>query len=164
MRYFVLFLVGAIIGGVATFYFFVGAPRIKQFHTGAAVAAPEAAGDPPGTAILTLDEKFFDAVLGTVFHDLSAPSFRLGALHHVPLMDAPNGARYVTTQAGGCANQVTIAQEAGGVRTGVQLQNGQINAPIVFSGSYNAMGNCMNFNGTAQAHVTLTFKAEDQTL
>src|SRR2546423_13612176 len=110
MRYFLLFLVGLIVGGVATFYFFVGPPHIKQLHTGASVQAPEAAGDPPGTAVLTLDEKFFDAVLGTVFHDLSAPSFRLGALPHVQT-DARNDAQFITTQAGGCVNQVTIAPE-----------------------------------------------------
>jgi hypothetical protein len=163
MRYFMLFLLGLVVGGVATFYFFVGPPHIKQLHTGAAVAAPEAAGDPPGTAILTLDEKFFDAVLNTVFHDLSAPSFRLSAVRPDQTTTLA-GAQFVNTQ-GGCTNQVTVAQAgAGGVRTGVQLQNGQINAPIVFSGSYNAMGNCMNFNGTAQAHVELSFKQADQTL
>jgi hypothetical protein len=162
MRYFLLFLVGLVIGGVATFYFFVGPPHIKQLHTGAALAAPDAAGDPPGTAVLTLDEKFFDTALDTIFRDLNAPSFRLSNARP-DQTDAHNGAQFITTQ-GGCVNQVTVARDAGGVRTGVQLQNGQINAPIVFSGSYNALGNCMNFNGTAEAHVELSFKAEDQTL
>lgn len=160
MRYFLLFLLGLVVGGIATFYFFVGAPRVKSLHTGAAVQAPDAAGDPPGTAVLTLDEKFFDALLGTIFRDLSAPSFRLGALRPD---ETGAGVQFVNTQ-GGCTNQVTVAQEANGVRTGVQLQNGQINAPIVFSGNYNAMGNCMQFSGTAQAHVELRFRAEDQTL
>src|SRR5205085_11612731 len=131
MRYFILFLLGLIIGGVATFYFFVGPPHIKALHTGAAVAAPDAAGDPPGTAVLTLDEKFFAAVLDTVFRDLNAPSFRLSATRPAQT-DAHDGGQFITTQAGGCVNQVTVAREAGGVRTGVQLQNGQMNAPIVF--------------------------------
>src|SRR5205085_8434552 len=161
MRYFLLFLVGLIIGGVATFYFFVGPPHIKQLHTGAAVAAPDAAGDPPGTAVLTLDEKFFDAALDTIFRDLNAPSFRLSTAR--PDIHSHDGGQFITTQ-GGCVNQVTVARDASGVRTGVQLQQGQINAPIVFSGSYNAFGNCQNFNGTAEAHVELSFKAEDQTL
>jgi hypothetical protein len=162
MRYILLFLLGLLVGGVATFYFFVGAPRVKGLHTGAVVQAPDAAGDPPGTAVLTLDEKFFDTLLGTIFRDLSAPSFRLAALPPAPT-DTRTGARFFTAQ-GGCTNQVTVAQEGNGVRTGVQLQNGQINAPIVFSGSYNAMGNCMNFSGTAQARVELRYRAEDQTL
>src|SRR5437868_198527 len=166
MRYFLLFLLGLIIGGVATFYFFVGPPHIKALHTGAAVAAPDAAGDPPGTAVLTLDERFFAAVLDTVFRDLSAPSFRLSTTRP-DHRDAHTGAQFITTQAGqagGCVNQVTVARDANGVRTGVQLQNGQINTPIVFSGSYNAFGNCQNFNGTAEAHAELSFKAEEQTL
>ncbi len=163
MRYVILFLLGLVVGGVATFYFFVGAPRSKAQHTGAALAAPDAAGDPPGTAVLTLDEKFFDTLLNTVFHDLNAPSFRLAALELDPR--APGGVQFITTQAGGgCTNQVTVAQEGNGVRTGVQLQNGQINAPIVFSGSYNTMGNCLNFQGSAQAHIELHYRAEDQTL
>ena len=162
MRYVLLFLVGLIVGGIATFYFFVGAPRIKQAQTGAAVQAPDAAGDPPGTAILTLDEKFFDTLLNTVFRDLNAPSFRLGALQGGPSVDNQSGAQFVKTQ--GCTNQVTVALEGNGVRTGVQLQQGQISAPIVFSGSYNAMGQCMNFNGAAQAQVELRYKADEQLL
>jgi hypothetical protein len=164
MRYVLLFLVGLVVGGIATFYFFVGAPRIKGAlaHT-ATVQAPEAQGDPPGTAILTLDEKFFDTLLDSVFRDLHAPSFRLGALHDVPSFNNQTGAQFITTQ-GGCANQVTVARESNGARTGVELQNGQINAPIIFSGTYNTFGNCLNFNGAARASVELRYKADEQLL
>ncbi len=158
MRYILLFVLGLVVGGVATFYFFVGAPRIKQTQTGAVVQAPDAAGDPPGTAILTLDEQFFDTLLSTVFRDLNAPSFRLGA----QAGNDQTGAQFVNAQ--GCTNQVTVAREGNGVRTGVKLQNNQISAPIVFGGSYNAMGQCLNFNGAAQAQVELRYKADEQTL
>lgn len=160
MRYVLLFLLGLIVGGIATFYFFVGAPRIKGAlaHT-AAVQAPEAKGDPPGTALLTLDEKFFDALLDSVFRDLHAPTFRLAAAPPVN----QTGAQFVRAQ-GGCANQVTLAREGDGTRTGVELQNGQINAPIVFSGTYETFGNCLNFSGTARANVELRYKADEQLL
>ena len=161
MRYILLFLAGLIVGGVCTFYFFVGAPRIKQAQTGAVVQAPDAAGDPPGTAILALDEKFFDTLLDTVFRDLSAPSFRLSKLAGPPAVNGQGGAQFVTTQ--GCTNQVTLAREGSGVRTGVQLREGQISVPIVFSGSYN-LGNCLNFQGSAQAAVELRYRADEQTL
>jgi hypothetical protein len=159
MRYFILFLLGLIVGGIATFYFFVGAPRIKGAlaHT-AAVQAPDAKGDPPGTAVLTLDEKFFDTLLDTVFRELHPPTFRLAAAPPVN----QTGAQFITTE-GGCANQVTVAREGNGARTGVELQNGQINAPIVFSGTY-SMGNCLNFSGTARANVELRYKADEQML
>src|SRR5919206_3180870 len=164
MRYVLLFLLGLIVGGIATFYFFVGAPRIKgTLAHNEAVQAPEAKGGPPGTALLTLDEKFFDTLLDSVFRDLHAPSFRLAAAPPVN----QTGAQFVATQAapqGVCANQVTVAREGNGARTGVELQNGQINAPIVFSGTYNTFGNCLNFSGTARASVELRYKADEQLL
>src|SRR5205085_10672317 len=156
-------LLGLIIGGIATFYCFVGAPRIKgALAHNAAVQAPEAKGDPPGTALLTLDEKFFDTLLDSVFRDLHAPSFRLAALEGAPPFNQ-TGAQFIRVQ-GGCVNQVTVAREGNGARTGVELQNGQINAPIVFGGTYNTFGNCLNFSGTARASVELRYKADEQLL
>jgi len=167
MKYILLFLVGALLGAALTFYIFVGAPRMKQAQTGAPLQAPDAAGDPPGTAILTLDEKFFDTLLGTIFRDLNAPAFRIAAMPKESEMALaqPVGFSFVQAQeAGGCTNQVVLAQEGGGVRTGVSLKNGQIVAPLAFSGSRALFGNCMNFSGAAEANITLYFKAEEQTL
>ena len=176
MKYILTLLLGAILGAVLALYFFVGTPRAKQALSGAPVQAPEAAGDPPGTAVLTLDEKFFDTLLGTVFHDLEAPAFKLGAnspgatdARIVSAASASTGVRFVAAQAadnnsGQCLNQVVLAPEASGVRTGVKLTNGQVLAPLAFSGSYNLLGNCTNFRGTAQANVALTFDAAQQTL
>jgi hypothetical protein len=76
----------------------------------------------------------------------------------------PDGVRFVQTQEGGCTNQVVLAQEGGGVRTGVSLRNGQIVAPLAFSGSRALFGQCMNFSGAAEANITLYFKPEEQTL
>ncbi|HEX8633469.1 MAG TPA: hypothetical protein VF703_04890 [Pyrinomonadaceae bacterium] len=168
MKYILLLLVGALIGAALTFYIFVGASRMKQSQTGAPLQAPDAAGDPPGTAVLTLDEKFFDTLLTTIFRDLSAPAFRLATMpKESPIaMAQPAGFSFVQAQegGGGCTNQVVVAQEGGGVRTGVSLKNGQIVAPLAFSGSREVFGNCMNFRGAAEANVTLYFKADEQTL
>ena len=166
MKYILLLLVGALLGAALTFYIFVGAPRMKQAQTGAPLQAPEAAGDPPGTAILTLDEKFFDTLLGTIFRDLSAPAFRLAAMPKESQMARaqPSGFSFVLAQEGGCTNQIVVAQEGGGVRTGVSLKDGQIVAPLAFSGSRELFGNCMNFRGAAEANITLYFKPEEQTL
>jgi hypothetical protein len=166
MKYILLLLVGALLGAALTFYIFVGAPRMKQAQTGAPLQAPDAAGDPPGTAVLTLDEKFFDTLLSTIFRDLNAPAFRLA---NVPkeselALAGTDGVRFVQTQEGGCTNQVVLAQEGGGVRTGVSLKNGQIVAPLAFSGSRALFGQCMNFSGAAEANITLYFKPEEQTL
>jgi hypothetical protein len=167
MKYILLLLVGAILGAALSFYIFVGAPRMKQAQTGAPLQAPDAAGDPPGTAVLTLDEKFFDTLLGTIFRDLNAPAFRIATMpkeSEMALAAQPDGVRFVQTQEGGCTNQVVLAQEGGGVRTGVSLRNGQIVAPLAFSGSRALFGQCMNFSGAAEANITLYFKPEEQTL
>lgn len=170
MKYILLLLVGALLGAALTFYIFVGAPRMKQAQTGAPLQAPDAAGDPPGTAVLTLDEKFFDTLLSTIFRDLSAPAFRLATMPKESQMATaaqPAGFRFVQAQeggGGGCTNQIVVAQEGGGVRTGVSLKNGQIVAPLAFSGSREVFGNCMNFSGAADAQITLYFKPEEQTL
>jgi hypothetical protein len=166
MKYILLLLVGALLGAALTFYIFVGASRMKQAQTGAPLQSPDAAGDPPGTAVLTLDEKFFDTLLNTIFRDLNAPAFRLATMpKESPMALAqPAGFRFVQAQEGGCTNQVVVSQEGGGVRTGVSLKNGQIIAPLAFSGSRAVFGNCMNFRGAAEANIALYFKPEEQTL
>lgn len=166
MKYILLLLVGALLGAALTFYIFVGAPRMKQAQTGAPLQAPDAAGDPPGTAVLTLDEKFFDTLLSTIFRDLNAPAFRLATMpKESEIAQAqPTGVQFIQAQDGGCTNQVVLAQEGGGVRTGVSLRNGQIVAPLAFSGSRALFGQCMNFSGAAEANITLYFKPEEQTL
>ena len=178
MKYILTLLCGAILGGALVWFFFLGAPRVKPL-AGAPVRAPDPAGDPPGTAVLKLDEQFFSTLLGTMFKELDAPTFKLAAAgqgvrgefetiaegdvrkqDHAGL----DGVRFVNTQ-GGCENQLVIAPEGGGVQTGVRLQNGQILVPLAFSGSreFPFVG-CYNFKGAAQANIQLRFDAEQQTL
>jgi hypothetical protein len=166
MRYIIMLLVGALVGAVLCYYFLVGAPRAKQLQLGAhAVQAPDAGGDPPGTIVIAFDEKFFDTLLGTIFHDLNPPAFKLGAnTSRVPgEFGAP---QFVNAQAGGCADQINITQEGSGARTSVSLQNGQISAPLAFNGSTDRvpLAGCFNFKGAAQANIALSFNREQQTL
>ncbi|HVF56749.1 MAG TPA: hypothetical protein VM934_11395 [Pyrinomonadaceae bacterium] len=165
MKYIITLLLGVVLGGVAAYFLFVGAPRTNKMP-GTPVGAPEAGGNPAGTAVLTLDEQFFNTLLSTIFGQLGEPTFRLGS-NSPRLMPAEraSGFDFVQAQAGGCQNQVVIAPEGGGVRTGVRLENGQVLAPLAFSGTYNLpfMG-CTNFKGTAQANIQLRFEPQDQTL
>jgi hypothetical protein len=164
MKYILVLLLGLLLGAGAAYYFFVGAPRVKQQQLGAQpLQAPEAAGDPPGTIVLTFDEKFFDALLSTIFRDLSPPAFKISEGAR-PGETTDGGVRFVAAQGGGCADQVSIAQEGSGARTAVSLKDGRIDVPLAFSGSRNVFGNCVNFKGAAQANIALSFNAEQQTL
>lgn len=147
MRYLLTLLLGAAIGAGLIFYFFVGVPRAGQI-VGAPVL-PAAAGAPPaGTALLTLDENFFNALLTTIFRDLDAPKFQLAG----------------TAAAGDCANQVTIIPEGSNVKTGVRVADGKVLAPLAFQGSYSVFGSCLNFRGAGQANLQFSFDAAQQTL
>lgn len=165
MKYIFTLILGVLIGGVLAYFLFVGAPRADKMP-GTPVAAPEAGGNPPGTAVLALDEQFFNTLLSTIFSQLGEPTFRLGSAGpQLSPDESAYGFNFVRAQAGGCSNQVVIAPEGGGVRTGVRLVNGQVLAPLAFSGSYAMplMG-CANFRGTAQANIQLRFDAGAQTL
>ncbi len=158
MKYILILLLGLLIGcGGAVF--FLGTPR-AQAMPGVAVRAPDPAGDPPATVVVTLSNSFFDGLLGTIFKDLGAPSFQLGS---AGAQSPPGGIQNVAFQAG-CTNTITLAPEGSNTRTQVQFAGGKISAPLVFSGSYNALGNCLDLKGWAQTAIELSFDQPRQTL
>jgi hypothetical protein len=164
IRYILTLLAGAVLGAVLVFFLLVGAPRANRMP-GAPVRAPEAGGDPPGTALIVIDEKFFDTVLGAIFRDMNAPSFPLQLTKNVEAGGSNGaGARLqLTNLQGGCPSAVTLLQEGSNVRTGVRIENGKILAPLAFSGSYNApFIGCVNFTGWAQANLVLRFDEAQQ--
>jgi hypothetical protein len=163
MKYILILLLGLILGGALAFYF-LGVSHAK-LPPGTLVKAPEQGGDQPGTAVLTLDEKFFDALLGKIFRDMGAPTFPL------QLSQVDGGAqegtatmRLAAFQGGDCKNQVVLANEGSNVRTGVRFKDGKISAPMAFSGSYNLLGSCWQFKGWAQTSLQLSFDQANQKL
>jgi hypothetical protein len=158
MRYLIILLLGLIIGGGGAIYF-LGAPRAKSLP-GTRVQAPNPAGDAPGTAVVTLDEKFFDEILGTIFRDLGSPSFQLaqGSTESGNVIIQP------AVFQGGCTNNVTLLAEGSNVKTHIQFAGGKISMPMAFSGSYNLMGNCVQFKGWAQTDIQLSFDQSKQTV
>ncbi|MEP6743497.1 MAG: hypothetical protein ABJB61_13445 [bacterium] len=158
MRYLLLLLVGLIVGAAATI-FFLGSPRAKAIP-GVKVQAPAAGGDPPSTVVVSMNSGFLDEMLASVFRDLGPPSFNLSqTTSPSPFAQLEN----IAFQSG-CASTVTLAAEGEGVKTQVQFANGNISAPLVFSGSYGLMGNCMQFKGWAQTTIQLSFDQPGQTL
>ncbi|MEJ7713079.1 MAG: hypothetical protein WKF84_25360 [Pyrinomonadaceae bacterium] len=157
MRFLLVLLLGAALGAGAIFYFVVGTPRMKEM-AGVTVQAPPVGEPPAGTALLTLDENFFNAILSTIFRDLNPPKFQLAGRR-----SGEDVVEYVQTQ-GGCANQVTVIGEGSGVKTGVRIADGKVMAPLAFNGSYSLLGNCLNFKGAGQANIQFAFNREQQTL
>jgi hypothetical protein len=160
MKYLLTLVLGVLVGGAIVYFYFVRVPGGKALP-GAAVLAPDPAGDPPGTAIVELDEQFFNTLLGVVFNDLGEPTFGVG------VNAAPgdgSSSQVAEAQGGGCKNQVVIAREGDGIQSGVKLENGQVLVPLAFKGTYNLLGNCMNISGTAQANIQLRFESAEQTL
>jgi len=145
MKYILTLLLGVIVGGALAYFLFVGAPH-SQLQKGELVRAPDAGGSPPGTAVVELDEQFFNALLGSIFRDLNKPAFPVQA-------------------ATGCQNQVVIEPNAGDVRTGVVLRDGKVTVPLAFSGGYELpVVGCQSYRGTAEAGIEFRFAAEEQTL
>ncbi len=158
MRYVIILVLGLLLGAGAAI-FLLGAPRAKS-TPGVAVQAPDPSGDPAATVIVSLTNTFADGVLGTLFKDLGPPSFQLAGTDSKPEVAAM---RRVAFQQG-CTNMITLAPEGSGVKTQVQLANGKISVPLAFSGSYNLLGNCMQFKGWAQTSIQLRFDQGSQTV
>jgi hypothetical protein len=157
MKYLLILLLGVLLGGGAAI-FFLGAPPAKS-APGVAVKAPDQGGDPPGTVIITLNQSFVDAILATTFSGLGPPTFQLSQLR-----EGETGSITQAVFQGGCANTITLLPESGGVKTGVQFGGGNIKAPMAFTGSYNLLGNCVQFKGWAQTSIQLSFDQAQQTV
>ena len=160
--FFVGSLVGLILGGVLTFYLFVGVPQAVQ-APGNLIQPPEPAGNPPGTAQIVLKQDFFNEVLKTIFRDMSAPSFPLSLTENraPETSEAPGSAML---QGGACDGRITLLPEGSGVQSSLKFENGRIVAPLAFRGSYSSMFGCLNFTGWTQANMDLRFDPVQQTV
>jgi hypothetical protein len=159
MKYILLLVIGLIIGAAGAI-FLLGVPSAKA-TPGVAVQAPPAGGDPPATVVISIGDSFFNELLGTVFRDLGPPSFKLAAAQ-----EAAGSSRFTPAvfQAGGCPNTMTLAAEGNNVKTHVEFAGGKILAPLVVSGNYNLLGNCLQFKGWVQTTIQLSFDQPSQTL
>ena len=148
--------VGLIVGVLGTVYF-LGSPR-KSALPGTPLKAPDRGSDNSGVVTVSIDEKFFDALLGTIFTKLGPPQLKLSA------NQSQSSIQPAVFQGSGCNNVVVVNSESGDVKTGVRFIGGKIVAPLAFSGSYNLLSQCVQFKGTAKATVDLSFDAGKQTV
>lgn len=142
---------GLLLGAIGTAYF-LGAPRTHNMP-GVPVRPPDKSSDTTGTVTVTVDEKFFDSVLGTIFHQLGPPQLQLSQNQPQPAA-AQNS----------CGDVLVLSPEGDNVKTGVRFTGGKITAPLAFTGSYSILTNCVQFKGMAQATVDLSFDQSKQTV
>jgi hypothetical protein len=148
-------VVGLLIGGVAAVYF-LGRPRFGSLP-GTPLRPPDANTSNAANVTVAIDEKFFDALLGTIFQQLGSPQLKLGQMQSsLPMQPAMFQA--------GCNNVVVLNQQSGDVKTSVHFTGGKIVAPLAFTGSYSLVGKCVQFKGTARATVDLSFDQSKQTV
>ncbi len=150
-------IVGLVLGAVVTAYF-LGAPRGHGLP-GVAVRPPDPNVETSGTVAVTVDEKFFDSLLGTIFRQLGPPQLKLSQNQNqeqAPLQP-------VAFQ-NSCSDVLVLNPEGANVKTGVRFTGGKITAPLAFTGSYNVLTRCVQFKGTARATVDLSFDQSRQTV
>ncbi len=157
-------VVGLIIGGALVFFYFGGAPRASELP-GAAIQAPDPNAPAQATATISINQQFFDTVLGTIFRDMNAPAFPLNLTGQNAVESNDFKAEKVAFQQGGeCAGKITLLPEGSGVKSSVRLEDSKINAPLAFTGSTAVFGQCIQFAGWAQATMNLRFDEAQQTV
>lgn len=138
-------IIGLLLGGALTFYFFVGVPQ-GVLAPGSPIQPPDPGGLPAGSAQIVLRQQFLNESLGTIFQEMNAPAFPLSE----PSAD--------------CEGRITIQREGSGVQTGVSFDNDRISSPLAFTGSYSSPFGCVRFTGWAQANFEMRFDQQSQTV
>jgi hypothetical protein len=136
-------LIGIVLGGALTFYFFVGVPQ-AVIAPGTPIRPPDSNGVPAGTAQIVLRQEFLNQALGTIFQQMSAPAFPL------------------SSESSDCEGKITLQREGSGVQTGVSFDNNRISAPLAFTGSYASPFGCLRFTGWAQSNFEMRFDTQNQ--
>ena len=152
--------IGIIIGGVTTFFTFVGVPRAAQ-QPGTPIQPPSA-DQKAGAAEVVLKQELFNSVLQTIFRDMNPPAFQMGFEGQAARSSTAEQAAFQGN--GACDGLIRILPQGSGVTTGVKFENSEITAPLAFTGSYNTPFGCIQFSGWAKATFELRFDAAQQTV
>ena len=146
---------GLLLGVVAT-VFLLGKP-LGRSTEGLRLKPPDNSKESSGTVTVTIDEKFFDSLLSTLFQKLGPPQLKL-------TQNGSTAPLQPVIFQGECNNVVMLAAEDGDVKTGVRFTGGKITAPVAFAGSYSILGRCTQFKGWTRTTVELSFDQDKQTV
>ncbi len=122
---------------------------------------------PAAEVTVVLNEQFLNSFLDAMFINLKSPSFPLslaGGDQNHSHASAP-GANSSSSSQDSCPSVIMLEREMDGVMTRVHFVNGQVVAPLAFSGSYyNSLIGCLPFKGWADTALNLEFNPERQAL
>ncbi|MBX3243571.1 MAG: hypothetical protein KF685_03770 [Acidobacteria bacterium] len=120
-----------------------------------------------------LSEHFFDTLMDAVFTHSDPLKFSIAG-NFSPLGLADNKPSFMKASFGQneqdenrsvCDESVRLVKETSGIRTAVRFRDGQILAPLAFTGNYNPpLVGCVAFSGWAESNVELSFDEEGQRL
>ncbi len=131
------------------------------------VLAASSASAQKASVTISLDEKFFDTLLDSVFQNFDPPEFAI-AENSPPRSASSNSPGRANSFAAGtttCSQTVKILREMSGVRTTVKFRDGKIYVPLAFSGNYAPpFVGCVEFAGWAEANIDLEFDSSGQRL
>ncbi len=122
---------------------------------------------------VSLNERFFNALLDAIFTNLKQPSFPIAENNSKFKVQGSKSVVAVSSfqesnlqiQNSLCDESIRLQREVDGVKTAVKFRDGKIFAPVAFSGSYNPpFVGCIDFQGSAETNVELEFDATKQTL
>ncbi|MGI8468668.1 MAG: hypothetical protein ACR2N3_09460 [Pyrinomonadaceae bacterium] len=138
-------VLGLIIGAGGILYFV--SPHRANAPVGVPIQPPAANGSSAGTAVIELKQDFFAPILQAILNNGGAPPafpLNLTGQSNQPVNEITCG-------------KISLKSEDNGTTTAVKLDNGQILVPIAFAGNFNALGSCIEFNGSAQANLELRY-------
>ncbi len=121
---------------------------------------------------ISLSEHFFDTVMDAVFQYSAPPRLPLAgnfAPFGMPSDGSPAFLRASYAEGDStdavCDESIRLQRENSGIRTSVRFREGQVLAPLAFSGNYNPpLVGCIDFAGWAESRVDLVFDETGQRL
>lgn len=128
--------------------------------------------------MIQLNEQFFEGMLDAIFRNADPPEYPLAFLSPKSEVQSPTSLDSIFQSVNfmqrttdnrqrtlPCNETIKLQRQMDNVKTAVRFRNGQITAPLAFTGNYNPpLIGCVDFSGVADAAITLEFDEQKQTL
>jgi hypothetical protein len=124
---------------------------------------------------ISLNEQFFEALIDAIFKNADPPEFpiaRMGGIENessgkTGAFSSADNVFFISSSVSNaaCPETIKLQREIDGVKTAVRFRDGQIFAPLSFTGNYNPpLIGCVDFSGVAETNIVLEFDPQKQAL